>query len=128
MFRNVCLFAIEGYQRFASPFLGMNCRYYPSCSEYAKQVYLFQNPFIATFKTLGRILSCNQFFEGGVAYPNISISLQVNVFKPCLVKYWLIPYKEQSYIFQNIPINRMLLNIQLQAFQVIKNYSKVSRV
>lgn len=127
MIKTACLFAIKSYQRYLSPLLGTNCRYYPSCSEYAKQAYLFQNPFIATLKTLGRILSCNQLFRGGIAYPSASLSLQIYVFKPCLVKYWLIPNHTPSYAFYNIP-SCTFLEIKSQTFQIIKNYPKASRV
>ncbi|MBX7490344.1 membrane protein insertion efficiency factor YidD [Helicobacter turcicus] len=127
MIKIACLFAIESYQCYISPLLGANCRYYPSCSEYAKQTYLFQNPLIATLKTLSRILTCNQFFKGGIVYPSAFLSLQVNVFKPCLVEYWLIPSNTLNCLSYNIP-NSTFLKIKPQMFQIIKNYSKVSRV
>jgi len=31
----VLMFCIRGYQRFVSPLFGMNCRYEPTCSQYA---------------------------------------------------------------------------------------------
>ncbi|MCI5968445.1 membrane protein insertion efficiency factor YidD [Helicobacter sp.] len=127
MVRVACLFVIKSYQRYISPLLGANCRYYPSCSEYAKQLYLFQNPLVATFKTLNRILSCNQFFQGGIVYPSVYLSLRVSVFKPCLVKYWLVPDGMPNCVFSNIP-NGAFLKIKSQTFQIIKNSPKVSRV
>ncbi|WP_299547487.1 membrane protein insertion efficiency factor YidD [uncultured Helicobacter sp.] len=127
MIKIACLFIIKCYQRYISPLLGTNCRYYPSCSEYAKQAYLFQNPIIATFKTLRRIFSCNQLFKGGIAYPSASLSLRINVFKPCLIQYWLIPSSTPHYVFCNMP-NGIFLKINSQTFQIIKNYPKVSRV
>jgi putative membrane protein insertion efficiency factor len=33
----VLLLLLRGYQLGISPFLGQNCRFYPSCSEYAVQ-------------------------------------------------------------------------------------------
>ena len=127
MVKVVCLFLLKGYQKYFSPFFGTTCRYYPSCSEYAKQVYFFQNPLVATLKTMGRILSCNAFFKGGVVYPSVSLSLKVAVFRPCLVEYWLVPSCLPERVFCNIP-NGAFLQIGLQRFQIIKNHSKVVRV
>ncbi len=121
MLKKMCLFAIICYQKCVSPFLATHCRYYPSCSEYAREVFMFQNPLVATFKTLTRILSCNQMFKGGIAYPKISIVLHINTFKPCAIKYWLIPSKTQKFNLKNI-------SSVSQTFHLIKTDSKVSRV
>lgn len=123
MLKKICLQAIAFYQSYISPFIGTHCRYYPSCSEYAKQVFLFQNPFVATFKTAGRILTCNQFFKGGIAYPSAFLHLEVRTYKPCLVLYWFIPSVTQR--LENIPSGIVM---QSQIFYIIKNYPKVSRV
>lgn len=123
MLKKICLQAIALYQAYISPFLGASCRYYPSCSEYAKQAFLFQNPFIAALKTAGRILTCNQLFKGGIAYPSAFLHLEVRTYKPCLVQYWFIPSTIQK--FKNIPSGIVM---QSQTFYIIKNYPKVSRV
>ena len=33
--KSLILMALRGYKRFLSPFLGTNCRFHPSCSNYA---------------------------------------------------------------------------------------------
>ena len=35
--KKVFIFLIEKYQKYISPLLGNNCRFYPTCSEYTKQ-------------------------------------------------------------------------------------------
>lgn len=35
--KTFAILLIRGYQRFISPSLGNNCRFYPSCSEYTKE-------------------------------------------------------------------------------------------
>lgn len=90
-------------------------------------MYLFQDPVTASVKTLVRILSCNQFFKGGIGYPSVFLSLEIDSFKPCLILYWLIPNCTPSYAFCNVP-RGAFLKIKSQTFQIIKNYPKVSRV
>ena len=59
---------IKAYQYF-SKMIPANCRYYPSCSEYAKWQFEFNRPHRAFFSSGLRILRCNQFFKGGIDYP-----------------------------------------------------------
>ncbi|CAM2771772.1 membrane protein insertion efficiency factor YidD [Helicobacter burdigaliensis] len=93
MFKALMLKILEFYQRYISKILGNNCRYYPSCSEYSKELFLFTNPFVAFLKTSQRLLSCNQLFRGGVDYPKISKKILPIFSKPCVFEYWLIPTK-----------------------------------
>ena len=117
MIKKISIFAISFYQYF-SPFFGQKCRYYPSCSEYARQIYFFDNPFIATLKVIKRILSCNQFFSGGVAYPRTILKMQPFFKKPCAIKSWLVPIKSLKIRFQ-VP-RKYNLNSQIYCY-VIKN-------
>lgn len=60
---------ITVYQKAISPLLGPRCRFYPSCSEYAK-VCLGKYPLsTATAKTVGRLLRCHPFNPGGIDLP-----------------------------------------------------------
>ncbi|MDA8111158.1 MAG: membrane protein insertion efficiency factor YidD [Nitrospiraceae bacterium] len=60
---------ISLYQRYISPFLPQSCRFYPSCSEYARLSFK-QYPFHrALIKSLFRILRCHPFHPGGVDLP-----------------------------------------------------------
>ena len=52
------------YQNLISPFMSNSCRYYPSCSSFAKGVIEYLGPcgISLIFK---RVLRCNPFCEGG---------------------------------------------------------------
>lgn len=56
---------IKIYQLCLSPFLGKNCRYQPTCSNYAKECFECFSPPVALWYSLTRILKCNPFSSGG---------------------------------------------------------------
>jgi putative membrane protein insertion efficiency factor len=95
--RKLALKLIKGY-KYISPLFGNNCRYYPTCSTYALWEFENDNFFRAFFKTLFRILRCNQLFKGGIDYPVVSKEFTPFFGKKIQVKYWLIPYKKNKYI------------------------------
>jgi len=88
---------IKGYKYLISPLLGNNCRYYPTCSEYAIWEFENENFFKAFVKTLLRILRCNQLFKGGIDYPVIKKRVKPIFGKKEKVIYWLIPKEENKY-------------------------------
>lgn len=53
------LFIIRFYQIFISPFLGANCRYIPTCSQYGKEAILKYGPFKGGYLAMRRILKCH---------------------------------------------------------------------
>ena len=55
----VLLGLIEGYRLFVSPFLGINCRHLPTCSQYAKDAVIMHGPLCGSYYTLKRILRCH---------------------------------------------------------------------
>ncbi|TLD87507.1 membrane protein insertion efficiency factor YidD [Helicobacter sp. MIT 05-5294] len=127
MLKQFCIQVISFYQYVISPSLGATCRYYPSCSEYSKQVFMFQNPLSAFWNTLLRILICNQFFKGGISYPKAKVRIKAHFgFFPDCVKFWLIPDNIQKYHFKSVPV--VCQSLQTQSVYIIKNYSKVSCV
>ena len=89
---------IQGYQ-YISKMLPANCRYYPSCSEYAKWQFEFNAPHKALLASTARILRCNQLFDGGIDYPVVTFeppkapsSLKINDFCGKMkVIYWFVP-------------------------------------
>ena len=89
---------IRFYQYFISPMLGNNCRYHPTCSEYAVWEIENDNILKAVFKSTLRILKCNQFFKGGIDYPVIVKHIKPIYGKKMKIKYWLIPKEENKYI------------------------------
>jgi putative membrane protein insertion efficiency factor len=42
------------------------CKYYPTCSEYAKEAITIYGSLKGTFMTIKRILKCNPFSKGGI--------------------------------------------------------------
>lgn len=61
------IFLIKIYQNIFSRyiFIGRNCRFYPTCSEYSIQAYEKYGFFKGTFLTVKRILRCHPFNPGG---------------------------------------------------------------
>ena len=56
---------IKIYQVLISPFLGQNCRFYPSCSQYASEAVEQLGLLKGLFLTVKRLLRCHPWCEGG---------------------------------------------------------------
>ncbi len=56
---------IRLYQRWLSPWLGQNCRFYPSCSQYAIDALQAHGVVYGLLLGAWRILRCNPFCRGG---------------------------------------------------------------
>lgn len=67
--QRVFLGTIKLYQLFVSPFLGKHCRFYPSCSDYAKLAIEKYGLAQGLKKGLWRIMRCHPFSKGGVDLP-----------------------------------------------------------
>ena len=62
------IFLINFYQRNISPWLeskNIRCKYYPTCSEYAKQALEKYGVLKGCWLAVKRILKCNPFSKGG---------------------------------------------------------------
>lgn len=64
-FSFIFLAIIRFYQLFISPFLGANCRYTPTCSQYGKEAILKYGPFKGGWMALKRIARCNPWGSHG---------------------------------------------------------------
>jgi putative membrane protein insertion efficiency factor len=53
------------YQRFLSPLKGPTCRFYPSCSSYARQAIERYGLLRGMLMSLGRVCRCHPFHPGG---------------------------------------------------------------
>ncbi|WP_422880293.1 membrane protein insertion efficiency factor YidD [Moorella sulfitireducens] len=62
--RWVVLF-IRLYQIFLSPFLGNNCRFYPSCSQYAVEAITKYGILKGSIISLKRLARCHPWHPGG---------------------------------------------------------------
>lgn len=54
------------YQLILSPYLGQNCRFYPSCSAYAYQAIELYGVGRGTLLAVRRLCRCHPFSRGGV--------------------------------------------------------------
>lgn len=61
----LCIALIRLYQRLISPLLGQNCRFYPSCSQYAIEALRMHGFLRGTCYAAWRILRCNPLCPGG---------------------------------------------------------------
>jgi len=64
--KRLFIFMIDGYKLLLSPFFGQQCRFYPTCSSYAKEAIERHGAARGSWLALKRILRCNPWCEGGV--------------------------------------------------------------
>lgn len=57
---------IQFYQYAISPILGPSCRFYPSCSNYAKESIEAHGAIKGSFLAIKRVLRCHPGCEGGI--------------------------------------------------------------
>ena len=63
--KHVLILFIKFYQFFISPWLGKNCRFYPTCSEYAYESISTYGKIKGLFFAFRRLLKCHPFANGG---------------------------------------------------------------
>ena len=66
--RKIGIYLIKFYKKFISPifhFLGVECKYYPTCSQYALEAIEKYGLLKGSFLVGKRILKCNPFSKGG---------------------------------------------------------------
>ena len=63
--RHVLKILIRGYQLAISPLLGPSCRFYPSCSHYAKEAIETHGALRGTWLSVKRISRCHPLNDGG---------------------------------------------------------------
>lgn len=63
--KKAALLFIKFYQKAISPYLGRNCRFTPTCSEYAMLAIEKYGFFKGGALAFWRILRCNPFGKGG---------------------------------------------------------------
>lgn len=65
MTKRILILLIEAYRRFISPYVPCECRYYPTCSSYAKEAIERKGVIRGIFLSTKRVLKCNPFNPGG---------------------------------------------------------------
>ena len=105
MIKKALLFFLKIYQKFFTLIGYGSCRFYPTCSEYAKWQIENNNIFFAIFWTILRVLRCNQLFVGGIDYPIIRKKFSLTK-KKIVIKYWYVPKeKNRFYVIKSFKEN-----------------------
>lgn len=63
--KRVLIALLKGYRYAISPMLGRNCRYYPSCSEYAIEAVRRHGALRGGWLAVRRVGRCHPFSRGG---------------------------------------------------------------
>jgi len=63
--RTVLLALIRAYQYLFRPLLGSNCRFYPSCSDYAREAVEKHGAVRGSWLAFRRIARCHPYHPGG---------------------------------------------------------------
>ena len=66
MIKYILILIIKFYRLFLSPLLGNNCRFYPTCSNYALQALKRHSTFYAIKLIIIRLFRCNPWGGSGI--------------------------------------------------------------
>ncbi|GHT90511.1 putative membrane protein insertion efficiency factor [Alphaproteobacteria bacterium] len=67
--RKIAIILIRFYQTAISPHLKSQCKFYPTCSEYAILSIEKFGLFNGILKTFARLIRCNPMASGGIDFP-----------------------------------------------------------
>ena len=65
IFISLLIFIIRLYQQLISPYIGLNCRYLPSCSQYSIEALKTHGLFNGFYMSINRILRCHPWGNSG---------------------------------------------------------------
>lgn len=63
--KTLSLALIRGYQYLLRPMLGSNCRFYPSCSDYAREAIERHGALRGVWLAVKRVSRCHPYHPGG---------------------------------------------------------------
>jgi putative membrane protein insertion efficiency factor len=63
--KNPLVLAIRGYRYAIGPMLGANCRFFPSCSEYAQEAIERHGSLAGGWLAVKRLCKCHPYHPGG---------------------------------------------------------------
>ena len=66
--KRILIVLITSYQKLISPLLIPRCRFYPSCSNYAKDAIELNGPLIELHRQLNVLVVVTRFREGGIDF------------------------------------------------------------
>ncbi|MDO9203901.1 membrane protein insertion efficiency factor YidD [Methylotenera sp.] len=61
----ILMLLIKAYQVLLSPFLGQQCRFYPTCSQYGLEAISKHGAIVGSYYTIRRLLRCHPWHAGG---------------------------------------------------------------
>jgi uncharacterized protein len=64
--RRLVVYLVRGYQLLLSPFLGSNCRFYPTCSSYMIEAIELHGVLRGLWLGLRRLSRCHPYHQGGI--------------------------------------------------------------
>ena len=64
--KNTLIRIIKFYQKYLSPLLGQNCRFHPTCSEYAVEALRIHGAWRGSILAVKRIIRCNPWGGSGI--------------------------------------------------------------
>tara|TARA_Y100001935_G_scaffold122061_1_gene101214 strand:+ start:565 stop:777 length:213 start_codon:yes stop_codon:yes gene_type:complete len=63
--KKLFIYLIGFYQKYLSFIFGQNCRFEPTCSQYAKESIEIHGAFVGSYYSFIRILKCGPWSAGG---------------------------------------------------------------
>jgi len=64
--KRLLLLLIDGYKLLLSPYFGTQCRFYPTCSSYAREAIPVHGSLRGSWLATKRICKCGPWHAGGV--------------------------------------------------------------
>lgn len=64
--KTLLIFLIDGYRLLLSPFFGTQCRFYPTCSAYAREAIATHGALKGSWLTIKRVGKCHPWHPGGI--------------------------------------------------------------
>lgn len=61
----ILMWMIRAYQVILSPFFGQQCRFYPTCSQYALEAINRHGAIVGSYYTMRRLMRCHPWHAGG---------------------------------------------------------------
>jgi len=61
----VLMWMIRAYQVVLSPFFGQQCRFYPTCSQYALEAINRHGAIVGVYYVIRRVMRCHPWHVGG---------------------------------------------------------------
>ena len=65
MMARILIWIVKAYQLVLSPFFGQQCRFYPTCSQYAVEALQKHGAVRGSYYTIHRLLRCHPWCAGG---------------------------------------------------------------